>query len=121
MFTFILTVILVMPPDKDDVQQSRQMASLGMLVRRARVDRAGRPRGWRCWSCGRLRSHRCAGNQGLKMSEDAVRFHCAHCDFVTSKRDFYELVDHANLAHHEKTFLCGNRGGMSDRLMRGKR
>ena len=46
---------------------------------------------------------------GPESDDDNVRLHCAHCDFVTSKRDLFELVDHANEKHPDETFLCDGR------------
>jgi len=52
--------------------------------------------------------------------DDGVRFHCAHCDWKTPRRNIVDLARHVNEAHPSETFLCGRRSpGLSDRVMEG--
>lgn len=52
--------------------------------------------------------------------DDGVRFHCAHCDWKTPRRNIVDLARHVNEVHPSETFLCGRRSpGLSDRIMEG--
>lgn len=51
--------------------------------------------------------------------DDHHRFHCAHCDWKTKRRNIVDLARHVNETHPSETFLCGRRTGLSDRVMEG--
>lgn len=51
--------------------------------------------------------------------DDGVRFHCAHCDWKTPRRNIVDLARHVNEAHPSETFLCVRRNGMSNTIMDG--
>lgn len=52
--------------------------------------------------------------------DDGVRFHCAHCDWKTPRRNIVDLARHVNEKHPSETFLCGRRSpGLSDHVMEG--
>lgn len=51
--------------------------------------------------------------------DDGVRFHCAHCDYETPKRNIVQLARHVSEKHPSETFLCGTRSGLSSRIMEG--